>query len=77
MHVQSVSLVHMFSTVAVVLCESGSLVPRPPPFLPSVCVHTGAEDRRKMGTAWERGYESGYLGKQRLSAILFYVTEQE
>ena len=29
----------------------------------------GAGDQQKAGTVWERNYESGYLGKQRLSEI--------
>ena len=33
--------------------EEGSLVPRPPPFLPSVCVHNNTWDR-KTGKKWGR-----------------------
>ena len=43
MYEQSVCLAAMLSTVAV-LCESGSLVPRPPLFIPSVCVHNNTRE---------------------------------
>ena len=32
---------------------SNSLVPRPPPFLPSVCICNSTWDQRKTGKAWE------------------------
>ena len=35
-----------------------NLVPTPPPFLPSVCVHNN-EDQRKTGKAWEHRHVSG------------------
>ena len=43
--------------------QQGSLGPRPPPFLPSVCVHNNTRERNycerkrkvKTGEAWERG----------------------
>ena len=42
-------------------CHTHSLVPRPPPFLPSVCVHNkyvGAEDQWKTGKEYWNEFQS-------------------
>ena len=41
--------------ISIAVCREGSLVPRPPPFLPSVCVHNNTRE-------WKTGEKRGRPG---------------